>query len=918
MKHILFFFFFLGATLMSAQKYTLKGHLQDTDKNDLIGAVIVLLNPVDSVMAGYGVSDTKGFFNFGNIRAGNYNMQITYVGYGTIQRSLEFSGDEKIKDLGNIIMGSESQLLTEVVISAEYIPIKITKDTIEFNADAFKVQPNANVEELLKRLPGVEVDAEGNIKVQGEDVKAVTVDGKDFFGKDPKMATKNLPADAIKKVQVFDRKSRTSEFTGIDDGNEERTINLELKENRKGGSFGNVMAGYGSDNRYESKLMANKFAKKTQISFIASHNNINQTGISANDYSSLTGSSMMGGGRMGGGASGVPISWGPNNNGEISGGTLGTNFNYDFGQKSKINASYYLSQSKTFLNQSVATENFLPNGVFFSDQLNTSDNKGLNHVIFTNLDLKIDSTTELQFINNLSFRDATSVSARNTNTLSDIRESLNSSEQDQNGGNNGISYSGDLNFRKKLQKKGRTITADARYSNSKADDFTRLISEIYDGNQNLNLFRSVFQEQNGNNNSASYSGGLTFTEPLGTKWFLSLNASRRNNNSETIREFYDLDPETLTNGVFNEALSRAYDNTFVYNLAGSNFRFRNEKLNLSFGVEFQQSNLDGKSANFGEPISKNFNYFLPKASFQLENTNLRLNYSTSVREPSIDQLQPVADNSDPLNVYIGNPNLIPEYRHNMRIFYNFFDQFNFRSFFASVRLGHTFNRITTASFVDEFFVRRREPVNTTGESTVSSFLSYSSPLNFMDAKFRAGVNSSFTKGINFVQNVPTDINRWSNGFNVLLENKKKDLIDISVSSRFSFNNTIYKENRDLNNSFVNQTYEGNLVVYPGKAWSFDTKYEYFIFAQAGFTDDTKINLWQASVSKRFMNDKLTARVRVFDILNQNKGVSRSAVDNLITESISNSIGRYFMFSVQYNLTALGPAQPQQPQMRFMH
>lgn len=915
MKQLLFLLFTLISLQVSAQKYTVKGILKDNDQNELIGAVVVLLNPSDSVMVAYGVSDTKGVFSLPNIKGGSYNMQITYVGYGTIQRLLELSGDEKVRDLGTITMGPESQMISEVTITAEYIPIKITKDTLEFNADAFKTQPNAVVEDLLKRLPGVEVDSDGNIKVQGEDVKAVTVDGKDFFGKDPKMATKNLPADAIKKVQVFDRRSRTSEFTGIDDGNEEKTINLELKENRKGGSFGNLSAGYGTDDRYESKLMLNRFAKRTQISLIGSLNNLNQTGINVNDFMALTGNTGGFGRNMGG--SGAPISWGPNNNGEITSGTLGLNMNYDFGNKSKINASYYLTQAKTNLIQTVKTENFIQDAVIFSDQSNLSDSKATNHVIFTNLDWKIDSTTELQLINNLSFRANNSDSDRDVLTLSDIRESLNSSNQVQSANSDATSYSGELNLRKRLRKKGRTVTLDGRYSNSVSEDYTNLISEIFDRNNNLNLGRSVFQNQLGDNNNNSYNVGLTYTEPLGELWFLTLNASKRNNNTELIREFRDLDPETLTIETINETLSRAYDNSFNYTLAGTNLRFRNQAMNLSFGVDFQQSSLNGKIRNLDDPITKDFTFFLPKASFQLENTNLRMNYSTSIREPSIDQLQPVPDNSDPLNIYVGNPDLVPEYRHNMRIMYNFFDQFNFRSLFASVRMGYTKNRITTASFVDEFFVRERKPLNTEGETTLAANINYSSPLNFMKAKFRAGISSSWTNGINFIQNVETGIDRWTNGFNFMIENKKKDLVDISVGTRYSFNNTFYKENNTLNNSFVNQTYESNLIVYPGKGWTLDTKYEYFIYAQAGFTEDTKINLWQASVSKGFMNNKLTAKLRVFDILNQNKGVTRSAVENYIMESISNTIGRYFMFSVQYNLSALG-SQPQQTPRMMWH
>ncbi|MBC7885306.1 MAG: carboxypeptidase regulatory-like domain-containing protein, partial [Saprospiraceae bacterium] len=290
-RSALFIILYSVTSIVSAQNFTIKGLVRDKDNIPLIGAMVVALNPVDSTLSGYSVTETNGNFLLSGLDKSDYNLQITYIGYGTVQRLIRIDGTTKETDLGVINMNQEGKMLDAVTISAEYIPIKVTKDTLEFNADAFKTQPNAVVEDLLKKLPGVEIDAEGGIKVQGEDVKAVTVDGKEFFGKDPKMATKNLPANAVKKVQVFDKKSKTSEFTGIDDGLDEKTINLELKDDKKGGYFGNAMAGYGSDSRYEGKIMVNRFSTKSQVSFIGSLNNLNNTGISVGDFASISGGS---------------------------------------------------------------------------------------------------------------------------------------------------------------------------------------------------------------------------------------------------------------------------------------------------------------------------------------------------------------------------------------------------------------------------------------------------------------------------------------------------------------------------------------------------------------------------------------------------------------------------------------------------
>ncbi|MBK8627405.1 MAG: TonB-dependent receptor [Saprospiraceae bacterium] len=898
-------FLFLSIAL-SAQKYTLKGIVKDVENNNLIGAVAVLLNPVDSVMLGFAATETNGSFMIEDLAKGKYNLQITYIGYGTIQRLIELSGSERIMDLGIIKMNEEGKMLDAVTISAEYVPIKVTKDTLEFNADAFKTQPNAVVEDLLKRLPGVEVDADGVIKVQGEEVKSVTVDGKEFFGNDPKMATKNLPANAVKKVQVFDKKSKSSEFTGIDDGNDEKTINLELKEDKRNGYFGNVMAGYGTDNRYEGKTMVNRFSPKTQLSFLGSLNNLNNSGVNVSDFLSMTGSQGGGAMRAINANSGVPLTFGQNNVGDTESVTAGINLNQSLANKNKLSFSYYLTQTKTDLIQSGLTNSFLPSGALISNNQYNSFSEALNHNFNTTFDLRLDSTTELTLRGSLGLKDNDGTSGQIDTTRNAERIILNYNDQSKGSESNSNNYNFTLNIRKKLNKIGRTVTLDGSIGANESDNMNRLLSEVYGRELMLNNEISVFQDQNQFTDNNNYSFGATYTEPIGNQLFVILNGSRKNNKSDIIKDFLELNPDALTiPGVLNEELSRTFDNRFVYNTGGVNLRMTKETYTASAGVDFQNSNLQGLPS-VGEEINKQFNNFLPKASLELDKLRIRMNYSTAVREPSMDQLQPVIDNTDPLKIYKGNPSLVPEYRHNMRISYNFFDQFNFRSLFANVRLGHTKNRITTSTILNpETSVRTQTPVNTKGESTLAGNINYSSPLNFMKAKFRTGINTSLTSGINLINGKETNIDRWNNGLNLTLENKSKKVFDASISGRWSYNSNIYKGNEAQNTNFINQTYETYLALFAGKGWTIDTRMEYYLYDQGSFDASTKIKLWQASISKGFMDNKLTAKLRIFDILNQNQGVSRSASDLDISETVSNTIGRYFMLNLTYTLNALG-------------
>ncbi len=894
-----------------AQDYAIKGQIQDPDKNNLIGAVVVALNPSDSVMVSYAVTDENGNFNMTDIAKGKFRLQITYIGFGTLEKTVELTTQQKVLDLGLIKMLQEGAMLDAVTISAEYVPIKITKDTLEFTAEAFKTQPNAVVEDLLKKLPGVEVEADGTIKVKGEEVKAVTVDGKDFFGKDPKMATRNLPANAVKKVQVFEKKSKNAEFTGVDDGQEETTINLELKEDKRNGIFGNISGGVGTDSRYEGKSMINRFGPKTQVSIIGTLNNLNNTGISAGDFGTMTGSS---GRNMNN--TGAPVSFGPNNNGETNSATLGMNINNQFGKRNRVNFSYFLTQSETDLIQNSFTNSFLPTGALISNKFSKSNTDALNHNFYSSLDLRIDSTSEVNMTGNLAIRANDRLSSSSDSTSNTTKVLLNRNAQKRDNTSESTNYGFTLNFRKRLKKRGRTFTFDSGYGNNSSESINQLLSEVYGRDLLLNTKSSVFQDQEQFSGNINYNLGASYTEPLNPSTFLTTSLSQRNNKTDLIKDFFNLNPENTDLRTFNEELSRTFDNSFKYTTAGTNLRFNKETYSFSAGVDYQNSALKGLPS-VGEEIDRSFNYFLPKFNLELDNLHIRVNYSTSVREPSMDQLQPVIDNTDPLNLYQGNPNLVPEYRHSMRIMYHHFDQFNFRSIFANVRLGYTKNRITTSSFFDpELFIRTQNPVNTDSEKSMASTLSFSSPLNVIKAKYRININSSVTNGINFINKIENEINRWSNGVSFTLENKSKNKIDISATTRLNYTQNIYKENESLNTDFLNQTYEGYFAWFAGKGWTIDTRYEMNIYGQGSFGEATTIKLWQASLSKNFMENKINAKLRVFDILNQNQGVSRTASETNISESISNSIGQYFMLSCTYNINALG-APKQSNRMEFM-
>ena len=346
-----------------SNKMNLNGTVSDSAGASLPGATVVLLQASDSIMSSFGITNKDGQFRLIGVETGEYVLQFSFLGYKTLNKPLTLKAGEKDRQLGSFTLQSAAQELGAVEITADHVPIKLKKDTIEYNADAFKTQPHSVVEDLLKQLPGVEVDKDGTIKAQGETVEKIYVDGKEFFADDPKLASKNLPADAIKKVQVFDEKSEFTQFSGIDDGERTKTINLALKEGRKKGIFGTVEGGYGTDDRFSGRVNLNRFDKKRQMSFLGMANNINEQGFSFRDYINFVGGigALMNGG--GGGRGGLPIGVGASD-GFLTTGAGGVNFNQQFSKKTDWRSSYFINHVNQDYRKELERENILENGSY--------------------------------------------------------------------------------------------------------------------------------------------------------------------------------------------------------------------------------------------------------------------------------------------------------------------------------------------------------------------------------------------------------------------------------------------------------------------------------------------------------------------------------------------------------------------------
>jgi hypothetical protein len=416
MKKIILILFVAVSWTATAQKFSIKGQLLDTLNNPLPSATVLLLNPKDSSLVNFGVGDAQGNFELRNVTRSEHLFKVTFLGYRPHWQKVTPPETGTVADLGKIKMEAASSELEAIEIAADRAPVTVKRDTIEFNAGSFKTKQNAVVEDLLKKLPGVEVDNDGNITAQGEQVRRVTVDGKNFFGNDPKLATKNLPADAIDKVQVFDKKSDQTAFSGIDDGQREKTINLELKEEKRNGAFGTMMAGAGTDDRFQGRVNMNRFSKGKQLSFLGMGNNTNEQGFSMDEYMNFTGGSqrMMGGGAVrlefgGDNSNGVPLNFGNRANGIMTNYAGGLNLNNQFNTKTELNGSYFYNYLDHDKDQSTFRQNFLPDNQSFTFHQNSrQQNSNSNHRVNLTLDHKMDSANSLKLTTNVTYNETDS------------------------------------------------------------------------------------------------------------------------------------------------------------------------------------------------------------------------------------------------------------------------------------------------------------------------------------------------------------------------------------------------------------------------------------------------------------------------------------------------------------------------------
>ncbi|MCB0397482.1 MAG: outer membrane beta-barrel protein [Flavobacteriales bacterium] len=918
MKRFLFLlcitFIALASPSHGQSKTDVTGHVVDTAALPLPSSTVVIMAPEDSTLLKFTITDDQGMFTLKGVDAGKYILQISFMGFKSISKNIEVDASQSTYDLGALILKEDRVTLGATTIEGTRIPILFKGDTVEYNAQSFKPKANDAVEKLLEKMPGVEVDEDGTVKAQGEEVKKVLVDGKEFFGDDPKLATKNLPADAIEKVQVYDKKSDVAEFTGVDDGDRQKVINLILKEGRKKGYFGSVMGGGGTNERYEGTFNVNRFSKKTQMSVIGMANNTNQQGFSTRDYINFMGGlgNLMrgGGGRAFRRSADIPIGQGVGT-GFTNTGAVGINLFNKFGIKTDVNVSYFFNGIRNISDQATDRESFANGENYFTEDSTSSNQQSANHRISFRLKHDIDSSADVVVKGGVKYNDGTSTS--DGQTLNTTPLGLPISNSDVNNRNHGTGLNADINLthRKKLKKDGRTIVTDLTYSVTDNDSRGNMLSTngFFIDSLQFWTYQDIWQLQKSITNRHTYGGKILYTEPLGNKRYLQFTAEHNRKTDESVKHFYDLDDNPTYQEILNPQLSNEFSSDYFYNRIGSNFMLNRNQYNVTFGLEGQYAFLQGEVQNTGARVSKEFRTLLPSIDMQYRYNNskrLTLRYESSLNEPSVDQLQPVTDNSNPLNIYVGNPNLRAEYAHSVSLRYMAYSQFNFTSFFAYLQATYTGNKITNSVTVDELLRQTTRPVNVDNDLNVTGYVTYSHPLKFMKAKANLRSNLMYGKSIQYINGDQDNLQRFVNAYTVSLENLKKGKLNTEAGVRLSQNLSFYEANTNFNQNFLTSRYFVDFDVDIKKTWTFNTDFSFTVYSGEAFVSNQVLPIWKAYVAKRFLKeDRGELKFAVIDILNRNNGISRNSDVNYVEEQRIHTLGRYGMVSFTYKFRALG-------------
>jgi hypothetical protein len=926
--------FFISFAAFSQNSGTIKGQLKDTSfRKNLMGATISVMDK-DSTLISYGLSKTDGSFEVNNIPFGSVLVLISLQQFDPIYKTVTLSKENPVANLGSVMLTIAAKDLGNVTVTAA--PVAIKGDTTEFNAGSFKTKPNASAEDLLKKLPGVQVEKDGTVKAQGENVTKVLVDGKKFFGNDPKLATKNLPADVIDKVQVYDAQSDQSAFSGFDDGNREKTINIITKKDRRKGYFGKASVGAGDNERYAANVSVNRFNGNQQLSLIGQANNTNQQNFSMQDILGV----MGGGGMFGGGGMQMMGGRGMGNIGNFVGGTqsgiartiaTGLNYNDAWSKNTAVSGSYFYNNMNVLNGNNKLRETFVQNdSSLFTNSNSNSRNKNQNHRFNFEIDQRIDSFNSILIRPSISIQQNESYSYSASATTKGFSKNVNDLIQNSLSDNNGYNFNNSILFRHRFHKKGRTISLN----------LTQAINDSKTDQQNLNYRTNYFGSTSYsdttdllsdiNRNGKTFGGNVSYTEPVDKKSQLELSFNYNHSNNTSDQQ------TTRYNGISGKyiedsVLTNDFRNTNISQRLNLNYRRQiSKEWNYLVGLGLQHAELTSDNRTKNTSLSQSFYNYFPTVQVQYSKNRartFRFNYRGSTRQPSVSQLQDVIDITNPLNIKRGNPALNQEFNSNIGLMYTSFDIFTFKNFFAGLNGGFTSNKIAnylvtnfknqTVAYAEDSIrlspgAQYSKPVNVNGAYNFSGFVNYGFQVKKIKANLNFTTTALISRDVSLVRDIteaaPTKsyTKNYVLGERISYNMNLKEKLDLNFASSSTYTIAKYSRQSQLDANYFSQMFSLEPTYSTKDGWIFGVDFDYNFTRGQSAGYNQSVPLLNANISKLvFKNKAGEIRLSAYDLLNQNKSITRTVQENYVEDVNTRVLQRYFMLSFTYNMRKFG-------------
>lgn len=907
--------YLLIALLISTQAFSqfkISGTVVDTSENKpLSNAVVSVVRPGDSVLVKFVRTKDDGKFSILNLKSANNIVLITYPGYADF---VDFTKDSSKNtfDFGVIPLTQKSQLLEAVIVKQQISAIKMKGDTLEYLADSFKVREGAAVDELLKRLPGITVTRNGEITAQGQKVNKVLVDGEEFFSDDPAVVIKNLQADAVKQVQVFDKKSEQAEFTGIDDGQRSKTINLTLKDNKKKGYFLKATAGGGTNETFDNDVMFNAFKGSRKVAAFGIMSNTGRQDLNWRENDQFGGGNNVEYNEEEGYffgrqeedfteglnlEQGLPKAW-------VAGMHFSNKWDED---RKKLNLNYRFNKNNQAANSQTISQYILPDTQFF----NTSSKQAFSSITRHNgrgiYDLKFDSLSTMKINVTGNMIESDNASRQQSAALNADSGRVNNNDRSLNTHNTRNNMTASVIWRKKFKTKGRTLSInfDQQAGETTSEGFLNSSTEYYGSNGSIDSSERLDQKKNKTLNTLGLKSSIVYTEPLSKIFFLSVNYGLNYRKDESFRT-------TLNNNGSGEYSKRdsTLSNDFRYRYdvqsAGLDLKMNKKKMSMTVGSGINYSIFRQTDLLLDTSSRYTFVNYFPKVHLRLSPSQQRsfnFRYNGNTNQPRLDQLQPVRENTDPLNITIGNPDLRQEFSHNINMWFNDYKVLKNRGIFLSANSYFIKDALSNAIVTDAGGKTTYQTINVKGNFSSWANAFYGWKSKALDVNFDLGMEMNYGRNSNRVNN-RDNVNRFATyrffvGVNKYKENKFSFFFRPNIG--YTFNRSSLRP--DVKTRYFTSDSEFDVWTKLPKKFEFSTRASINLRQKTDvFGANRNSAKWDAFLSRKFMKkDNLELKFGVYDILNQNIGFNRNANSNVITENSYTTLKRYMMLSLQYSI-----------------